>query len=83
MMDFNRENSHECPCRHCPDQGCGSFHDKCPQFLKWRRKVDARNEAERQRHRNSDTMSEAKKKATWRSKRYSRQLTYNKSTKAD
>ena len=83
MMDFNRENSHECPCRVCPDKGCGSYHDVCPQYLNWRKKVDARNEAERIRHRSNDTMSDAKKKAAWRSKRYSRQLTYNKSTKAD
>ena len=83
MMDFNRENSHECPCRRCPKKGCGSYHDVCAEFRKWRKKIDERNDAERIRHRNNDTMSEAKKKAVWRSKRYSRQLMYSKSQKAD
>ena len=83
MMDFNRESSHSCPCKACENKGCGSYHDVCPEYQKWRALVDARNEAERKRHRNNDTMSEAKKKAVWKSKRYSRQLTYNKSTKAD
>lgn len=80
MMQFKRGDS---PCKHCPDQGCGAYHNKCEKYLKWRAKLDKQNEAERTYHKNNDTMSEAKKKATWRSKRYSRQLTYNKSTKAD
>lgn len=86
MMDFNRENNHGCPCMGCTKEtgrrpGC---HDHCEdRYLPWRKELDARNEAERKRHRNNDTMSEAKKKAVWRSKRYSRQLTYNKSNKAD
>ena len=83
MMDFNRESSHKCPCKTCPDKGCGIYHDSCPKYTEWRSMVDAKNKAERQRHQNNDTMSDAKKKASWRSKRYSRQLTYNKSTKAD
>ena len=83
MMDFNRESNHECPCKDCPDKGCGVRHDTCEAFLAWREKVDARNEAERRHHRNNDVMSDAKKKIVWRNKRYSRQLTYNNGTKAD
>lgn len=83
MMDFNRETSHKCPCHHCPDKGCGAYHGQCEKYLKWRKALDERNEAERKFHQSNDTMSEAKKKAGWRSKRYSRQLTYNKSQKAD
>ena len=83
MMDFNRESNHACPCMHCPDKGCGAYHSQCEKYLKWRKKLDERNAAEREIHQRNDTMSEAKKRATWRSKRYSRQLTYNKSTKAD
>ena len=80
-MDFNRDSGHGCPCRHCPDKGCGSYHDICPEYLAWRKKVDEKNEVERGLRAN--TMSDAKRRATWRSKRYSKQLTYNKSTKAD
>lgn len=80
MMQFGRGDS---PCMHCPDKGCGAYHNQCPDYLKWRKELDERNEAERQYHKNNDTMSDAKRKANWRSKRYSRQLTYNKSTKAD
>ena len=58
-------------------------HPACERYKAWRAKMDWIAEAERQRHRNNDTMSESKKKAVWRSKRYSRQLTYNKSHKAD
>ena len=24
------------PCRDCPMQGCGSFHDKCEQYLEYK-----------------------------------------------
>lgn len=83
MMDFDRANRSNCPCRDCPDKGCGAYHGQCEKYQKWRSLLDERNKAERAFHRNNDTMSEAKKKSWWRSKRYSRQLTYNKSTKAD
>ena len=80
MMQFGKGDS---PCKHCEKKGCGAYHNRCPDYLAWRKELDERNEAERQYNRNNDTMSEAKKKAVWRSKRYSRQLTYNKSTNAD
>ena len=86
MMDFNRESSHGCPCRDCTEEtgrhpGC---HDHCDErYIPWRKKLDERNAAERTRHKNNDTMSEAKKKSMWRVKRYQRQVRYNKSTKAD
>ena len=83
MMDFNRDNIHNCPCMECPRQGCGSYHDICPHYKRWREKLDRQNENERQFHKNNDTMSDAKKKASWRSKRYSRQTAYRKSTKAE
>lgn len=38
--------------------------------------MDQHGEAERTRHKNNDTMSEAKKRAIWKSKRYSRQSRY-------
>lgn len=81
-MDFNRSSSHGCPCRHCPDKGCGPRHDTCEQYIEWRKRIDERNEAERTLRQSSDVMSEAKKKEVWKNKRYSRQLTYNRSTKA-
>ena len=83
MMDFNRDNGHGCPCKGCPDKGCGSYHDICPEYKEFRAAIDRRNEAERKHRQSNDTMSEAKRRAVWRSKRYSRQVNYNKSTKAD
>ena len=83
MMDFDRANRSNCPCRNCPDKGCGAYHNQCVKYSEWRKKLDERNEAERTFHKSNDTMSDAKRKALWRSKRYSRQLTYNKSNKAD
>lgn len=83
MMDFDKANRSNCPCRDCPGKGCGAYHNQCPDYLKWRKELDERNEAERKYHKSNDTMSDAKRKANWRSKRYSRQLMYNKSTKAD
>ena len=70
MMQFGRGDS---PCMHCPDKRCGVYHNLCPEFLKWRKALDERNEAERKYHKSNDTMSDAKRKANWRSKRYSRQ----------
>jgi hypothetical protein len=23
------------PCKDCPDKGCGSYHDKCSEYLEW------------------------------------------------
>lgn len=86
MMDFNMENSHGCPCDGCTEEtgrhpGC---HDHCEDRYKpWRKKLDEKNEAKRKYEESNYTMSDDKKRALWRSKRYSRQLTYNKSTKAD
>ena len=84
MMSINRSNSNVCPCQGChdrvPDPNC---HGTCERYKAWRAKLDTINEAERKHHQNNDTMSDAKKKAVWRSRRYSRQLTYSKSHKAD
>lgn len=24
------------PCKDCPRKGCGSYHDKCPEYQKWK-----------------------------------------------
>lgn len=83
-MDFNRASSHGCPCRGCTDRQPGTgCHDRCERFQAWRKKLDERNKKERQFHQSNDTMSEDKKKHLWRSKRYSRMLTYSRSTKPD
>lgn len=83
MMDFDKANRSNCPCMHCPDKGCGAYHNECEKYQNWKKKLDERNAAERTYHKNNDTMSEAKKKSMWRGKRYQRQVRYNKSTKAD
>lgn len=82
MMDFNREFNHGCPCKGCedriPEPNC---HGTCEKYKEWRAKLDKHNQAVRSRHKNNDTMSDSKKKAIWRSQRYSRQG-YKNSSKA-
>lgn len=24
------------PCKDCERKGCGSYHDECPEYLKWK-----------------------------------------------
>lgn len=24
-----------CPCKECPDKGCGSYHDQCGKYQEW------------------------------------------------
>lgn len=78
MMTFNRVDT-GCPCKGCtdrvPDPKC---HGTCEKYKAWREELDKRNEAERTYHKSQDTMSDAKKRALWKSKRYQRQLTYPK-----
>lgn len=33
----------ECPCRKCPDKGCGSYHDICPKYQPWKAENEANN----------------------------------------
>ena len=28
------------PCKNCPRQGCGAYHDECPEYLKWKREEE-------------------------------------------
>lgn len=25
-----------CPCKDCPNKGCGVYHSKCEKYLKWK-----------------------------------------------
>lgn len=54
--------------------GCGDresgCHGRCSRYAEWRKVMDIRNEQAREQ--NVSTMSDAKKKAIWRSKRYGR-----------
>ena len=25
----------KCPCKECPDKGCGSYHDQCEKYQEW------------------------------------------------
>lgn len=29
-----------CPYKNCPRKGCGSYHDECREYKKWRIKHD-------------------------------------------
>ena len=84
MMDFSRDNRSGCPCRGCGDRypGC---HDHCgkAEYLRWKTKMAEKKKAEREYKEANYTMSEDKKREMWRGKRYSRQVRYNKSNKAD
>lgn len=32
----------EIPCRDCPRQGCGAYHDICPEYLEWKMQEEAK-----------------------------------------
>lgn len=36
------------PCRDCPKQGCGRFHDKCEKYLKFKRDLEKYKERRRE-----------------------------------
>lgn len=78
-MGWNRSNCGACPCRECAppkrEPGC---HDRCPEFMEWRREIEAMREAERREQESRDTMSDAKKRVLWRKRRFSRTRTYNR-----
>lgn len=72
-MSFNRDNN-KCPCKGCGDRVVEpNCHGSCEKYLAWKQGMDQRCEMKRQDTLNRDTISEAKKRAIWRSKRYSRQ----------
>ena len=31
----------QAPCKDCPKQGCGAYHDKCPNYQLFRKERDA------------------------------------------
>lgn len=75
-MDFNRSNGHKCPCRECPEKGCGAKHNTCEKYKAWRSALDDINKERQKDYMNN--MSDAKKRAIWKNKRYSRRVNYNK-----
>lgn len=40
------------PCKNCEKSPCGIFHDKCEEYLKWKKEKAAANKIafERERH---------------------------------
>jgi len=70
MINFQRYDVLKCPCKECPEKGCGAKHNTCEAYAKWRALLDKRNAAEREYHQRNDTMSTDKKKEMWRNKRY-------------
>ena len=63
-----------CPCKGCterkPGTGC---HDRCEQFKAWKEKEEKKKEAKREAE-STVIISDAKRKAIWRSQRYGRNL---------
>ena len=30
----------ECPCKDCPQKGCGAYHDICPEHTEWKEEFE-------------------------------------------
>lgn len=76
MAFVSNVNSSECPCCGCKDRKPGTgCHDRCEQYLKWKKDLTERNKSVHLR--NVNYMSDQKQRAIWRSQRYSRRKTYN------
>lgn len=69
-LGWNRSNNGDCPCNGCTEERYPGCHDHCPKYPEWRKKVDARREAEKREQESHDVFSDAKKKEIWRSRRY-------------
>jgi len=71
-MQFNRQASKDNPCPpDCPRRNA-ECHAKCKDYKDWRAELDRKNAERRKEMCASDLISDAKKKAIWRKKRYSR-----------
>lgn len=33
----------DCPCKECPNRGCGVFHSECEKYLEWKTYADELN----------------------------------------
>lgn len=71
MMQFNRTKNKDVPCSECPDRDA-ECHARCERYREWRKELDRKNAERRKELCSSDLISDAKKKAIWRTKRYSR-----------
>ena len=40
----------ECPCKSCPNKGCGSYHDVCEKYLPWQAENEAENIRRQERY---------------------------------
>ena len=75
MMSFNRENASNCPCKDCEGRH-EKCHSHCDSYKEWRAKLDQRNENARASK--TDIISDATKRAFWRSKRYGAKKNQNR-----
>lgn len=77
------DNNSGCPCNGCgdlvPEPNC---HGYCERYIAWSAVQHEKNEVARKERLNQDTISDAKKRALWRKKRYSRNAR-NWNTKVD
>lgn len=73
-MEWNRGNTHGCPCKGCTDRypAC-SDHCEKEAFKKWREKTKKAREAERKHRMSMDTFSDENKKRMWKKQRYGNQ----------
>ncbi len=65
MIDFSRNNAVGCPCMGCADRRPGC-HGKCGRYAEWKKKIDARNEAERAYQESRWVKSDAAVRIIWR-----------------
>lgn len=84
MMDFSKNNGSGCPCKECKDR-YPACHDHCEksEYVAWREKMATMKKAEQDYRKQFNCISDANIRASWRNKRYSRQVNYNKGRKTD
>lgn len=79
MNGFTRAKKSNCPCFGCTDRVADpNCHSTCERHLAWKKKQQAKNEAERQERERNFTMSEDKKRILWRRRRYGSMARYQK-----
>jgi hypothetical protein len=62
-----------CPCKGCPDAGCGEYHSICEKYLLWKKEHD---EMMAKKEEPGLTINEANKRKYWRNMKHERKKRY-------
>lgn len=49
------------PCKHCPRQGCGSYHDSCPDYKKYLEERKNNYDSHLEQAKNSDILNDMRR----------------------